>query len=74
MKTAPQLDPILRKPEVLRVTGLSKTQLHRFIRAGKFPQAVKLGKRASGWRRSAVAAWLESLPCASFNSGGVAMK
>jgi prophage regulatory protein len=62
MDATAQLETILRKPEVLRATGLSHGQLYRFIAAGTFPRALKLGKKASGWRLSEVSAWINSRP------------
>ena len=35
---------ILRLPEVLERTGLSRSTLFRRMRAGEFPQSVKLGR------------------------------
>ena len=58
---------ILRLPDVMQSTGLSKTSLWRRVRAGDFPKAVKLGgpgSRAVGWRASDVEAWLENRPAA----------
>ena len=55
---------ILRMPEVLELTGLCRTSIWRKVKAGTFPQRVKLGARAVGWRASDVEEWLESLPVA----------
>ena len=52
---------ILRLPQVLVLTGLSKTTLWRRVRDGEFPPALRLGgpkSRAVGWRRSDVDQWL----------------
>ena len=53
---------ILRLPQVLVLTGLSKTTLWRRVRAKEFPPpALRLGgpeTRAVGWRRSEVEQWL----------------
>jgi prophage regulatory protein len=64
---SPQLlDRLLREPEVKRLTGgLSRSQRHRMVRAGKFPAPVKISERASAWRESDIAAWLASLAPAS---------
>ena len=53
---------IVRLPEVMRLTGLSKTTIHRRYRAGSFPQPVRLGPQSIGWWREEVLEWLESLP------------
>ena len=59
------MDGMLRRKEVLRVTGLSRSTLYAMISAGEFPTAVRLGRRAVGWREKDVAAWLESRPLTS---------
>ena len=51
---------ILRRPEVERRTGLSRSTLYAMMAEGVFPKPVRLGKRAVGWRESDVLAWLES--------------
>ena len=53
-------DVIYRRPDVERMTGLSRSTLYAMMTAGEFPRPVKLGRRAVGWRGSDVAAWLDS--------------
>ena len=53
---------IMRLPEVLRLTGLSKSLVYEMVGEDRFPQQVKVGKRARGWRARDVADWLESRP------------
>ena len=52
---------ILRREEVQRITGLSKTSIWRLERAGRFPARRKLGARRVGWCETDVAAWLQQL-------------
>lgn len=40
----------VRLPVVLYVLGIGKTTWWCGIKAGRFPQAVKLGPRTSAWR------------------------
>ena len=54
-------DAILRLPEVIARTGLSRTNVYRRIAAGTFPAPVALGPRAVGWRESDIIEWIESL-------------
>lgn len=49
---------ILRLPDVLRMVGLSRPHVYRMIRAGEFPQQVRLSPGAVGWLRSEVEGWL----------------
>ena len=53
---------LLRLPEVLRATGLSRSNLYRKIKVGEFPSPFQLGKRAVGWRESEVIAWIDGRP------------
>jgi prophage regulatory protein len=52
---------ILRKPQVMELTGLGKTTLYLLVKSGKFPKPVRIGKRAIGWKYTDVKAWLERL-------------
>ncbi len=40
---------LIRLPQVLAVTGLSRTSLHRQEAAGVFPRRRKIGARAVAW-------------------------
>ena len=51
---------ILRCPDVVRLTGLSKATLYRAVKAGQFPAPIKLTTRAVGWRLADVNAWVAS--------------
>lgn len=46
---------MLRIPEVMRVTGLSRPTIYARIQAGTFPSGVKLGERIVGWPESEIA-------------------
>jgi prophage regulatory protein len=58
----PDADSYLRFPAVRERTGLSRTTIHRLIRAGTFPAPKSLGVRAVGWKASAVTTWCASRP------------
>lgn len=53
-------DRILRLKTVLDRTGLSRSTLYRKIELGTFPKQIKLAERCSGWRESAVNAWMRN--------------
>jgi predicted DNA-binding transcriptional regulator AlpA len=57
--TSGSLDDLsfLRLPEVIAVTGLSKTSIYELIRERNFPSPVRLGPRAVAWIRSEVRRW-----------------
>jgi len=53
---------ILRRPEVIQLTGLPQSTLYDRISAGDFPRPIKLGgphSRSVGWKESEVQAWIE---------------
>jgi prophage regulatory protein len=50
---------ILRIGAVLQRTGLSRSTLYRKIQNGTFPQQVAISTRCTGWRESAVKAWIQ---------------
>lgn len=54
------MDRIIRKPELLQITGVSIATIYRWISDDLFPAPLKLGPNATGWRESAVREWLES--------------
>lgn len=55
-------DPRLlaRLPVVLRVTGLGRSTIYRWIADGSFPAPVRLGPRAVAWRWSDLDRWTQS--------------
>ena len=53
---------MLRRDAVEAATGLSRSTIYRLMRAGQFPEPVKVGLRAVRWRESDLATWLASRP------------
>ncbi|QQX83737.1 AlpA family transcriptional regulator [Cupriavidus necator] len=49
---------ILRRKQVERETGLSRSTIYQRIKDKTFPPAVQLGPRAVGWRRGDIDAFL----------------
>lgn len=47
----------IRLPEVIRISGLSRSQIYRLCGAGHFPQSVKLGEATTAWVESEVQQW-----------------
>ena len=58
-------DPLLRRPDVERETGLSRSTLYRMMDADEFPRPIRIGKRAVAWRSSAIDRWKSSRPVAA---------
>ncbi|MVO18486.1 helix-turn-helix transcriptional regulator [Parasedimentitalea huanghaiensis] len=57
----PQISRILRCGDVMAVTGLSRSTIYAMMQEGTFPHAIKLSKRAVGWRESTIREWLNDL-------------
>jgi len=53
---------ILRRAEVVELTGLSGTTLWRLRRRGEFPDPVQLAQQRVGWIEDEVIEWIESRP------------
>ena len=54
--TAPRF---LRLPEVLQITGMSKTFIYDRINDGTFPRQIQLGSRTVVWNEQEVTRWME---------------
>src|ERR1051325_3023220 len=54
-------DRFLNKWAVERETSLDITTIYRKMKAGTFPQPVRVGKRRVAWRESDIAAWQANL-------------
>ena len=50
----------IRASEVLRMIGVSRTTLWRMVRAGLFPQPVRITKRNTGYIFDDVESWMRS--------------
>jgi len=59
---------VMRRPEVERVTGISRSTLYEMIKSGEFPKPMRLGKRAVGWPETVVSDWLDSRPTAELQN------
>jgi prophage regulatory protein len=54
-------DRLLNKWAVEQQTSLDITTIYRKMKAGTFPQPVRIGKRRVAWRESDIAAWQAGL-------------
>lgn len=56
-----QLDEaLLNISTVSQAVGLSASSLYRKIAAGEFPQPIRMGKRCTRFKASAVRAWIQA--------------
>lgn len=56
---------ILRLPQVMARTGLSRSTIYLRISQGRFPRPISLGPRAVGWIKEEIDQWLEEQIMAS---------
>ena len=59
------MERIMRIPEVVKITGLSKATIWRRVKSGDFPAPLRLGNlnsRSIGWREGEVEKWIDSRP------------
>lgn len=54
------IQSILRLPDVIQRTGLSRSTIYKAIKTGSFPDRVSLGPRAMGWFASDIEEWIIS--------------
>ena len=64
------VERLIRRQEVEEMTGLSRSTIYRYLKAGRFPRPVRIGRRAVRWRHSVVVAHIESMPQGSDNGKG----
>jgi len=61
---------IIRLPEVMEKTGLSRSSVYLAISKGNFPKQIKLGDRSIGWSLERVDEWIDQCIASSKSSEG----
>lgn len=56
--SAPALERLISRKETLILIGISNATLWRWIKAGRFPAPLKIGKKKVAWRSSVLAEWI----------------
>ena len=51
---------LLRLPDVMARTALSRSALYAAMAEGKFPKPVKIGSRLNAWPDAEIADWIAS--------------
>lgn len=51
---------ILKLPEVIERTGLSKSSIYAYKKEGLFPKPINLGPRSVGWIEQDIVGWIEA--------------
>ena len=50
---------LLRLPEVMEITGLSKTTIYRLMALARFPQNIQLGSNCVAWIAAEIYQFIE---------------
>ena len=50
---------ILKLPEVIQKTGLSRSTIYAYKKEGMFPEPIHLGRRSVGWIEQDIENWIE---------------
>ena len=53
------MESLLRRPDVERRVGLRRSMIYRYVKEGRFPAPVRIGKRAVAWRQSDIEQWIK---------------
>lgn len=51
-------DRLIQVKEVIRLTSISRTQLHRLVKAGNFPRPCRIGASRKAWSLADVRSWI----------------
>jgi prophage regulatory protein len=60
METASEQEQYVTMADWTQQLGVSIQTGHRWVREGKFPQPLRLSTKCIRWKKSVVAAWIES--------------
>ena len=57
---------LMRVTEVAKLAGVRRETIHNRVKCGTFPAQKKIG-RSIAWLESDIAAWMQSLPTATYS-------
>ena len=52
-------DRLVRLRELVKLLSISRANVYRLMKKGKFPQSIKLTERTVVWRLSELEAWIQ---------------
>lgn len=55
---------LIRLPDVIVMTGMTKSTIYAKIKNGEFPRPLKISDRHVAWDKHEVNGWIEALPIA----------
>ena len=50
---------VIKLPEVMSLTALSRSTVYQKIKDNEFPKSIPLGARAVGWKYTNILDWIE---------------
>ena len=50
---------LMRLPEVVQMTGVSRSTIYRWMENGEFPRQISLGANTVAWLESDVEDWIQ---------------
>ncbi len=53
-------EKLLRRKQVIEMTGLSYSSIYRAEREGRFPKRIRIGKYAVAWKLSEIQMWISN--------------
>ena len=59
---------IYRLPDVMNLTGLSRSSIYLRVSTNEFPKPIKIGRRAVGWTEDSIITWQSTIMEASNES------
>ena len=54
-----KIDRLIRMRELVGIVSMSRANIYRLIKVGKFPKWIKLAERTSAWRLSKIELWIK---------------
>ena len=61
---------LLRRNQVVEMTGLSYSSIYRAERNGTFPKRIRIGKQAVAWKLSEIQEWIRNRDTVDFAQQG----
>ena len=55
------IDRLIKLPEVIHLTGKSKSSIYDDIKNGRFPNSIPIGIKARAWRQSDIKQWIDDM-------------
>lgn len=54
-------DRLIRLPEVMHMTSLSRSQLYRLMTENRFPRGYRISHKVSAWKETEIEEWISQV-------------